>query len=198
MRILIPCFKPFRGRSRIGSQTLARYLQACLQQTPNQSHEVRVVDIPVRWGAVESVLNPVIESWQPDVLIGLGEGGPASIAIETTGRNIRQGDDVDSTPPPNEVIVDNGEPERTCRFSFTWTHQMPLSFPIKISIDAGTYLCNNALYYICGTGCGHTGFIHIPPQGDDDDTHYCALYGPILYEILRQNTSDAAAEANIA
>lgn len=48
MRILITCYMPFRGRTKNGSQTLARHLQAM-----NQSHKVRVVDIPVHWGAVE-------------------------------------------------------------------------------------------------------------------------------------------------
>lgn len=187
---------PFRGRSKNGSQVLARHLMTQHLQSSCQTDEVRVVDIPVRWGAVETILSPVIESWHPDIIMGIGEGGPASIAIETTGRNIRQGNDVDDTPPPNAVIVKNGEPERTCRFSFTWTHQMPLSFPIKLSLDAGAYLCNNALYYICGTGCERAGFVHVPPQGDDNDTHYCALYGPTVNAILRQNTNGAASEAS--
>lgn len=189
MRILITCFMPFRERAKNGSQVLARHLLTQHLQSSHQIDEVRVVDIPVRWGAVESVINPVVESWQPDVIMGIGEGGPTSIALETIGRNIRQGEDVDGAPPPDAVIVGNGEPERKCRFSFSWTHHIPLAFPLKLSIDAGEYLCNNALYYICGTGCGSVGFVHVPPQGDCRDDDYCALYGPILVEILRQNTS---------
>ena len=184
MRILITCFLPFKGRVKNGSQTLARFLEAHYQ-----TEEVRVVDIPVRWGAVETVTSVIIENWQPDVIFGMGEGGNSSIAFETIGRNTREGEDVDGNPPSTDFIVDNGDPERNSNFSFSWTQQIILPIPIKISLDASAYLCNNALYYYCGTGCERVGFIHVPPQDDVDDEAYRNLYGPVLFEILRQNAN---------
>jgi pyroglutamyl-peptidase len=183
MRILITCFMPFKGRVKNGSQILAHYLQI-----HHKADEIRVVDIPVRWGAVESLTRSIIEDWQPDIIVGLGEGGSESIAVETIARNIRKGEDVDGASPPGDHIVVNGEAERQSRFSFTWTHHMKLPVPIKISLDAGGYLCNNALFHYCGTGCSRIGFIHVPPQNDVDDTAYSEMYGPVLLEILQQNT----------
>jgi pyroglutamyl-peptidase len=182
MRILITSFKPFKGRKKNGSQALAHYLQAHFP-----ADEVLVADIPVLWAAVESVTGTIIEKWQPDIILGLGEGRDGSISFETIGKNARKGEDVDGNPPPAEFILENGDADRVCRFSFTWTKHIPLPSPLIISMDAGAYLCNNALYYYCGTKCIRVGFVHVPPQVDADDSSYCALYGPILHEILQQN-----------
>ena len=182
MRILITCFMPFKGRIKNGSQILARYLHS-----NHQTDEVRVVDIAVRWGAVESNTRAIIENWQPDMILGLGEGGDSSIGFETISRNSRKGEDVDGNPPPTDIILENGESERSCRFSFAWTGNIILPIPLKISLDAGAYLCNNALYFISGTECERVGFIHVPPQGEVDDESYREIYGPVLLEILHQN-----------
>jgi pyroglutamyl-peptidase len=183
MRILITCFMPFNGRAKNGSQALARYLQSHLVD-----EDVCVPDIPVRWSIVESVALPVIEEWQPDLILGLGEGGKDAVAIETTGRNIRQGDDVDGIAPADDVIVQGGEPERKSRLTFTWSSEVTLSAPVMLSLSAGAYLCNNALYLYCGSDVERAGFVHVPPQGDDDEAAYCEHYGPVVEEILRQNT----------
>ena len=148
-----------------------------------------MVEIPVCWGAVESFTSGTIVNWQPDLILGIGEGGDGVIAIESIGKNTRQGEDVDSNPPLTGFILENGEPERNSKFTFSWIPQMKLPIPIKISIDAGAYLCNNALYFMSGTGCERVGFIHVPPQGDVEDETYSELYGPVLFEILRQNTN---------
>lgn len=182
MRILITCFMPFRGRAQNGSQPLARYLQSHLA-----AEDIRVVYIPVRWGAVEAVAGPVIDDWQPDLVMGLGEGGTEAVAIETTGRNTRQGDDVDGIAPPTDVIIEDGEPERKSRLTFAWNSDVALSAPVMLSLSAGAFLCNNALYVYCGTDVERVGFVHVPPQGDDDEASYCEHYGPVVEEILRQN-----------
>ena len=184
MRLLITCFMPFRERTKNGSQALAHYLAS-----RHQNDAVRVVEIPVRWGAVESITRNIIENWQPDLILGIGEGDNTLITFETIGRNNRQGEDEDGNPPPGEVIQHNSEPERKCRFSFVWTHQMTLPIPVMISLDAGAYLCNNALYFYSGTRCERVGFIHVPPQGDMDDLTYCELYGPVLHKILLHNAN---------
>ncbi|MCJ7549780.1 MAG: hypothetical protein MUQ30_08880 [Anaerolineae bacterium] len=182
MRILITCFLPYNGRARNGSQALARYLRSHLAD-----EEIRLLDIPVRWGAVEAVALPVIEEWQPDLILGLGEGGKDAVAIETTGRNTRQGDDVDGIAPACDVIIEGGEPERRSRLTFAWNSEVALSAPVMLSLSAGAYLCNNALYVTCGTDVERAGFVHVPPQGDDDEAAYCEHYGPVVEEILRQN-----------
>ena len=182
MRILITCFMPFNGRAKNGSQALARYLQSHLAD-----EDVCVLDIPVRWSIVEAMVDPVIEEWQPDLLLGLGEGGKDAVAIETIGRNIRQGDDVDGTAPADGVIIEGGEPERKSRLTFTWSNEVTLSAPVMLSLSAGAYLCNNALYVTCGSDVERAGFVHVPPQGDDDEIAYCERYGPVLMEILCQN-----------
>ena len=182
MRILITSFVPFNGRAKNGSQALARYLQSHLAD-----EDVCVLDIPVRWSIVETMVSPVIEEWHPELILGLGEGGKDAVAIETIGRNIRQGDDVDGIAPEDDVIVQGGEPERKSRLTFTWSSGVALSAPVMLSLSAGAYLCNNALYVYCGTDVERAGFVHVPPQGDDDEITYCQHYGPVVEEILRQN-----------
>ena len=182
MRILMTCFMPFRGREKNGSQTLSQYILA-----HQSTDEVRLLDIPVRWGSVESLVKPVIQSWQPEMIMGIGEGSPDFVAIETTGKNMRQGEDVDGNPPPDERILADGPTERLCRFSFAWNYQVALPLPIKISLDAGTYLCNNALYVYCGTKSLCAGFIHVPPQENVGDAAYCERYGPLLHMIYTYN-----------
>jgi pyrrolidone-carboxylate peptidase len=173
---------PFRGRVKNGSQTIARYVQPLIK-----NGDVRIVEIPVRWGAVESVCTPVIQEWQPDVILGLGEGGAGILTIETIAKNMRKGDDVDGYSAPNEYILEFGENQRSCRFDFTWSPQIQLPVEVKISLDAGAYLCNNALYHFAGTLTERVGFIHIPPQENTDDVLYVEQYGPIVLEILHQN-----------
>lgn len=187
MRILITCFQPFKGRENNGSQVLARYLKAHYLQEYAPTDELRILDIPVRWGAVETSTTTTIDSWKPDILIGLGEGRQGVIALETTGRNVRDGEDIDGNPPPDACIDPLGETERKANLGFKWSPDIELPAPLHISLDAGHYLCNNALYVYCGTGCHRVGFIHIPPQADVDDLTYSALYGPVLLRILLQN-----------
>ena len=173
---------PFRGRAKNGSQVLGRYLQA-----RHGDDVVRVLDMPVRWGAVESIAGPVIQSWRPDLILGLGEGGQDALAIETLAVNAREGEDVDGHPPPRRMILDDGEAQRRSRLVFAWANQMALATAVKLSISAGTYLCNNALYIYSGSTCERIGFVHVPPQSDENDADYCSRLGPVLAEIVRQN-----------
>ena len=184
MRVLITCFLPFRDRAKNGSQTLAHYLESRLPDA-----DLHVVEIPVRWGAVEAIAGPAIDNWHPDLLLGIGEGAPDAVVIETVGHNVRRGEDVDGTPPPTDTILRSKEKERRCRLSFAWSSITPLAVPIRLGLDAGTYLCNNALYIYCGTKVQRAGFVHVPPQGDVHDTPYCERLGPLLLDLVQQNST---------
>lgn len=184
MKALVTCFHPFRGRANNGSQALAHFLENRLPNT-----DLRVIEMPVQWGAVEAIACPAIDEWSPDLLLGIGEGGPDAVVIETVGHNVRRGEDVDGTPPPSETILESGEEERRSRFSFAWDSRTALAVPIHLGLDAGAYLCNNALYVYCGTKVPRAGFVHVPPQGEAPDAPYCEQLGPILLDLVRQNSS---------
>ena len=169
MKALVTCFHPFRGRANNGSQALAHFLENRLPNT-----DLRVIEMPVQWGAVEAIACPAIDEWSPDLLLGIGEGGPDAVVIETVGHNVRRGEDVDGTPPPSETILESGEEERRSRFSFAWDSRTALAVPIHLGLDAGAYLCNHCLYTTCVWAAGQqdaalAGFVHLLPATGSSD-----------------------------
>lgn len=176
-RVLLTAFGPFDGRAVNGSATLLRAIAAA--HPPGI--ELRTLVLPVVWGAVEGTALPVLAAWDPQVILGLGEGGPGRIAIETTARNCRERPDTTGHPPPTPVIDPAGPDVACARLALPPDLWRPAPPRIVTSDDAGTFLCNNALFRYARSRASRAGFLHLPPQGDIDDATYIApLLGPVL------------------
>ncbi len=178
-RILITSFQPFRERQRNGSQTLGSTLAAALPW-----HELQHLNLPVTWGSIEEIALPQIDSFQPHIVLGLGEGTPRFLKIETLARNQRSGLDEAQQAPASETIDSQGPDSYPCR----WPLPQPLPTTpddsIAISDDAGRYLCNNALYRYAQSPCPFAGFIHLPPQNLTPNQAYQDQWLPLVLQLL--------------
>lgn len=182
-RVLLTAFGPFEGRAVNGSTTLVRALAQ--QGIPEAT--LRTCYLPVEWDSVESRALPAVEAFRPDLLLGIGEGGPTRIALESLGRNLRRGIDEAGIEYSGEPIDATGPPARPARLHFIWDLETPTRFPLAISRDAGEFLCNNALYRYAGTTVPRVGFIHLPPQRDQSDADYVTPLLPVIMAVLRSN-----------
>jgi pyrrolidone-carboxylate peptidase len=187
----VTSFGPFAGRGKNGSTTIARSLRA-----GRLAVELKVIELPVVWGEVERRVLPVVRTWKPDVLVGIGEGRRGYVAFETRAVNARAGADEKGDPPPGGAVVDGAPAELISRLTFEWSREVRCAFPIVLSRNAGRYLCNNALYVYLRTKVPRAGFVHVPPQGKADDRSYLRDYAPVVEAILRQNARRAREKAN--
>lgn len=178
-KILVTSFHPFRGRTRNASQTIAAALPSAL---PNATFHA--LSLPVTWGAVESIALPQIASLQPHILLGLGEGNPDALKVETLAHNLRSGADETQQNPADASI----DPQGPAQLAARWPLPQPLpqspGAPILLSSDAGSYLCNNALFRYSQSDATFAGFFHLPPQGETSDEGYRAQWLPAVVELL--------------
>ncbi|MFC4557565.1 pyroglutamyl-peptidase I [Virgibacillus kekensis] len=108
----------------------------------------------------------LMEKYQPDAIISLGlAAGRNWITPERIAINCNDGPvDNNGHKPNGEKIFEDG-PDGY--FSKLPIYQIvekleEAGLPAKISDTAGTYLCNNVMYYGLHHFDGPTGFIHIP------------------------------------
>ncbi|MDQ8187048.1 hypothetical protein [Pelagicoccus sp. SDUM812002] len=175
MKSLITSFQPFRGRARNGSQTMGAALASDLLD-----QEIQHLDLPVEWGAIETLALPLIDSFQPDIVLGLGEGSPRFLRIETLAINRRFGIDEVQKSPTGETIDPAGPESAHGRWPLPETPEDS----ITTSSDAGCFLCNNALYRYALSPCRFAGFFHLPPQGTTSNEAYLSQWLPKVRHLL--------------
>ena len=169
MKILLTAFEPFGGRTRNAS---AEAMTALLHQSgvlPDVSLEGCL--LPVEMGRASEELRQALDSVQPDVLLAMGEAKRDAICLEQIGANERH-----YTIPDNAGnLIENQPIDPTGPPSYTAT--LPLDnmliamqtsgVPVRLSDDAGRYLCNEVLYVGLAYAQHHSrpgrvGFIHVP------------------------------------
>jgi pyroglutamyl-peptidase len=177
-RVLLTAFGPFAGRGVNGSATVAKYLE----DKGIAGAELRVVVIPVGWGEPEKTLPTTIADFHPDIVLGLGEGFPNAAAFERVAVNRSAGAD-ENGRSPSGIIAPDGATSLPTRLACdpTWFDGLA---PLRLSDDAGTYLCNNLLYVALQQPVAKAGFLHLPPQGDVNDTEYAERWVPVVLRLL--------------
>lgn len=168
--ILITGFSPFDGRqvnaSWIAARALARHGHC-------RGHALRALEIPVCWGAPREALARSLQTQVPGLILSMGEGEPGVFRIETRARNARRerADNVGQLPQgqPNSLT---GPQERLSSFACEPLRQALAAqdIPIRLSDDAGAYLCEELLYTLEEFRDAHAGlarvlFVHVPPFG---------------------------------
>jgi pyrrolidone-carboxylate peptidase len=181
--VLVTAFGPFDGRGVNGSATLARRLEG----VEVGGAVVRTAILPVRWGEPQSRVPALVDQLKPTLLIGLGEGYPNRIAVETTARNRAEGPDVDGHAPTAVSLEPTGPAERKFRLKFDAAWFTASAVPVGTSDDAGTYLCNDLLYTALGQQLERVGFVHVPPQGAMADDAYAAVCLPAIKTMIARN-----------
>lgn len=159
MRVLVSGFQPFAGRKVNASWELAR------------SAGVLAVRLPVEYGRAWPVLESLIGDLKPDAVVALGECPGRHFRLERTAVNLRGSDAAD-----NRGKKITGEP-LSRDGPAAYLSSLPLErldkalgqrrIPGRISLCAGTYLCNEVFYYLMREHArrpfpGGAGFIHVP------------------------------------
>lgn len=168
-RVLLTGFEPFDGREQNASWIAASTLTQ--QHFPNV--ELRTTLIPVCWGAPRRVLDPIVAEWQPHVIIGMGEGAAGVFRLETVANNARrERADNDGLFPGGGVIDPDGPSCRTASADCSTLCSMlaERGIPVRVSTDAGAFLCEELLYTLEGLRTTQDRldtvlFVHVPPFG---------------------------------
>jgi pyroglutamyl-peptidase len=188
--VLLTGFGPFAGRGVNGSQTVVESLDG------HELGGVRIVVtvLPVRWGEPERQLPPLVERWQPRLLLCLGEGRPGVVAVEGLGHNRAAHPDEAGVSAPADLGPGPASRASRLRFDPAWFSDS--SVPVVTSQDAGSYLCNATFYHALALPVDRVGFVHLPPQGATPDAAYQALCTPIIRRLIAENLSAEGAAAS--
>lgn len=161
--LLLTGFTPFDGRDVNGSWIAASSYEAA-------EH----LEIPVVWGEPMPHLTAAIKTLQPEIIISLGEGREGWFDIETLARNERKHRADTLLQYPIGEILTNGPPstQATINASALHTRLLDQQIPIRISNDAGQYICEETLYCLehlkIESDCLQTVvFVHLPPFGTE-------------------------------
>ena len=173
MKVLVTGFEPFGPWRRNPSGETARHLDGATIVNA----EITGIVLPVSFKRAAAPLIGAIDELRPDVVLNLGQGGPAGMRVEHIAVNrccAPAGGDNDGYKPCGEPIVPGG-PE-------TYSSTLPVSeivellsninFNVAPSDCAGEYLCNYVMY----TTLHHiarqqlptrAGLVHAPPLPED-------------------------------
>lgn len=169
-KIFLTGFTPFDGRAQNASWIAASALAAT-----NPQLGLRAVLIPVCWGAPKQVLAPLVSQYRPDCIIAMGEGEPGVFRLETIARNARlERADNEGRYPNGECIESKGPELRIASADCKALHATlsAQGIPVKLSVDAGAFLCEEMLYTLESLRENHESlqsvlFVHLPPYGTE-------------------------------
>lgn len=155
------------SRDHNSSGEVAQQAKSILEQ---EGITVVYQEIATDWSTFASDLDALVEANDPDAIISLGETtGIPSPAVELRGQNKREGADANGNPG-NGAVAEDGPFERQAPAENKAAQQAAKQQGHRIipSYDAGTYLCNAALYTNLGFledgRVEHAGFVHVPAR----------------------------------
>lgn len=168
--ILITGFTPFDGRAVNASWIAARALSLGGHY---RGRALRALEIPVCWGAPREALASSLLTQVPGLIISMGEGEAGIFRIETRARNARrERADNEGRLPEGELNSATGPAERKSSFACGKLCQTLAAqgIPVRLSDDAGAYLCEELLYTLEELKELHPTieqvlFVHVPPFG---------------------------------
>ncbi len=163
-KILVTGFTPFDGRLSNASWVAASSLHG---------PDIRTAQIPVIWGAASEFLDSACNKHCPDIIICLGEGREDWFDIETVASNTRkERPDNNDALPHGVPISANGPAFRKTGIEMGFLQRTLVNhgYPARLSIDAGQFLCEEALYSLIELKESLSQlkliiFCHVPPYG---------------------------------
>ena len=169
LKLLLTGYGPFPG---IPVNASALLVEAIAQHAwPHV--DVTAAILPTQWQAGPEQLTRLVRRVQPDIALHFGVAASATgFRIETVGENLTRPDaDARGAMPQQSRLSPRGpqilRSTLPCDAILARLQQMRL--PAELSIDAGRYLCNAALYrslQLARTAKSPrlAGFVHIPAQ----------------------------------
>ena len=170
-KILVTGFTPFAGRSVNASWLAAR----ALAENHQSSHRIYAALLPVVWGISEEIISELVKSYEPDLVLAMGEGHRGRFAIETQARNQRsQREDNTGRLPVTPFITEHGSDHHICEIDADslCIDLVKRGYPAQKSDDAGAFICEEALYFLesLRRSSGRkmrVVFCHLPPFGTE-------------------------------
>jgi pyroglutamyl-peptidase len=171
--ILITGFGPFPGHPRNASGLLAELL-ADITRRSLPGYDVRAAVLPVEWQAGPQRLAELLRETSPFVALHFGVSRRArGFVIEQRAVNVAaESCDASGAMPVNCAVAAGGPGELQSTFpaSLILTRLRRLGLPVKLSRNAGHYLCNSVLYHSLAESraadlpriASRRGFVHIP------------------------------------
>jgi pyroglutamyl-peptidase len=171
-RILITAFEPFGGRSRNASAEALSMLTTQLTNLPQ--FEVITRLLPVAMGDASDQICVLLDEFQPDMLLLLGEAKRDALSLETTGYNERKFTIPDNKGQSADGAINPNSPpshESTLPLAAMLTAIESTGVSVRYSNDPGRYLCNEVLF----SALDHisrrslptrAAFIHVPLMPD--------------------------------
>lgn len=178
VRILLTGFGAFPGAPVNPTQAIVRAVQTRHRRELRRTGiELRTAILPVVYAEVEPAIVRLLGEHRPDIVLHLGLAGRRRVvSIETRAKNRLSiiHPDAKQAFAANMRIEAGGEATIPAR----WPAQRLAAavsrnaFAAKPSIDAGDYLCNQALHMSLRLHAGLCGFIHVPPVRSRRPAHH--------------------------
>lgn len=168
MKVLFTGFEPFGGENTNPSAVAVE--QICQLPPPN-GVQWQALILPVEFSRSAALLQSCINSWQPDLVLCIGQaGGRPQISLEQVAINLLEARIPDNSgwQPSGEPIVATGPAAYFSTLPLKAIRQQlqQSGIPANISYTAGTYVCNALMYQLLHhqsfKAGGRGGFIHIP------------------------------------
>jgi len=168
MRVLVTGFSAFPGVPDNPTERLVAALAADRWQPPG-AERAQMLVLKTEYRAAAAALDAALAALDPDVVVSFGVHAAAdALRVECVARNrISQArpDDAGAIPP---AAIDDGPPALAGTFAAVPVCEAvrALGVPVRLSHDAGTYLCNYAYYRALRWNAGRgaaVGFVHVPP-----------------------------------
>jgi pyroglutamyl-peptidase len=143
---LVTGFEPFGGETLNPSKEV-------LQHLPDHIGPAQIITavLPVEFARSQIVLFGLLEEYQPEVLIMLGEaGGRGKISLERVALNWMEARIPDHAGfrPTGEHIFPDAENAlfSTLPLEQMYTHLERAQIPVEYSLSAGSYVCNSTFF----------------------------------------------------
>lgn len=166
--ILITGFEPFGGHTTNSSWEAVKHLNGKYFD----NLVVLVVHLPVVWDEANEQLIELIKRYEPIAVIGFGQSSSGPVRLESIAHNARGNilDNEGMTPRSLQIYEDAPVSlETSLQLDRIRDRLHEAGVPVKISHDAGRYLCNDIFYtimyhqYLFNNEDILGGFIHLPP-----------------------------------
>lgn len=203
--ILLSAFEPFGGMDHNPSQDLIAEVQRRLDRqelTAQAEHgEIAVVPLtlPVEFGRASELLKNAVDKHQPSLAIAAGlAAGTRTVRLERVGLNLRDARIPDNAgaQPVDQPIVHGGTTALLSTLRLKAAHRRITSagIPAELSLSAGTYLCNEALYTLLhhtATPATRAGFVHIPDLSQPESPVTLAQAASALDLLIAESLTPA-------
>lgn len=170
IKILVTGFEPFGGSTLNPSQVIAESIADRLADLA-QSIEMQTALLPVDTARIGGVIDGLWEAHEPDIVLHFGESARAEhVTLERVAVNLL---DFDSPDNAGNHLVDtpieaSGPAARFSTLPIRALQQRleEQGVTSRLSLSAGAYLCNQALYLSLAHGERRggraVGFVHVP------------------------------------